>query len=115
METGGAALGVVFARQEFEAVSTVDMTVTGTQTIAEQIVESLSVNGDASIGNASTDTIGFYGHAGGTQPTAVTSVTTTAATSTTNAFGYVTQAQADGLVTAVNALITRFQGLGLLA
>ena len=67
-------------------------------------------------GSASTDKLGFYGLATPvTQPTAITSVTTTAATSTTNAYGYTTAAQADAIVTAVNALITKLASTGLIA
>lgn len=68
------------------------------------------------IGGASTDKIGFYGLTTPiVQPSAVTSVTTTAATSTTNAYGYTTAAQADAIVTAVNAIITNLAALGLQA
>lgn len=65
-------------------------------------------------GSASTDKLGFYGL---TTPvvrrTKATAVTTTSATSTTNAYGYTTAAQADAIVTAVNAIITNLTDLGL--
>lgn len=67
------------------------------------------------IGRATTELLGFYGVASVDQPSAVTAVTTTAATSTTNAYGYVTAAQADAIVTAVNAIIAQQQELGLMA
>ena len=67
------------------------------------------------IGGATTTLIGFYGETPVDQGATVTSVTTTAATSTTNAFGYSTSTQADGIVTAVNALITRLQDIGIIA
>lgn len=67
----------------------------------------------AKVGNATTDTIAFYGVSGSTQQTKATAVTTTGATSTTNAYGYTTAAQADAIVTAVNAIIVQLTNLGL--
>lgn len=65
------------------------------------------------IGNAATDLIGFYGAAGVAQATKATAVTTTASSSTTNAYGYTTAAQADAIVTAINAIIVQLTNLGL--
>jgi UDP-N-acetyl-D-mannosaminuronic acid transferase (WecB/TagA/CpsF family) len=67
------------------------------------------------IGKASTDKVGFYGVTPVVQAATLTSVTTTAATSTTNAYGYTTAAQADAIVTAVNALIVVVENVGLAA
>lgn len=67
------------------------------------------------LGQSATDKIGFYGVTTVVQPAAVTAVTTTGSSSTTNAYGYTTAAQADAIVTAVNLLITRLQTLGLTA
>ena len=67
------------------------------------------------LGNAATDTIGFYGAAGVAQASAIPSVTTDAPTSTTNAYGYSTSAQAAAIVTAVNSLITALKNLGATA
>lgn len=58
-------------------------------------------------------TIGFYGVTPITRAAAVTTVTTTGASSTTNAYGYTTAAQADDIVTAVNAIISRLSTIGL--
>ena len=65
------------------------------------------------IGNDSASIIGFYGETGVAQQTAATAVATTAATSTTLAFGYTTSTQADAIVTAVNAIIAQLSALGL--
>jgi hypothetical protein len=65
------------------------------------------------IGAASTTLIGFYGETPVDQPTAITHVNTTSATSTTNAFGYTAAAQADGIVTAINAILDALEELGL--
>ena len=65
------------------------------------------------IGNAATDTIGFYGDTGVAQQTKAVAVATTASSSTTNAYGYTTAAQADAIVTAVNAIIAQLTALGL--
>lgn len=73
-------------------------------------------NGDGTlIGGAATDKIGFYGVTPVVQAATFTSVTTTSATSTTNAYGYATAAQADAIVTAVNAIITCLENVGLAA
>jgi hypothetical protein len=66
-------------------------------------------------GRAAADLIGFYGTTPCNQPANVTSVTTTGSTSTTNAFGYTAAAQADAIVTAVNAIITNLEEMGLMA
>ncbi len=68
----------------------------------------------ARMGTASTSQIAFYDATVTTQPATVaavttatiTSVTTTAGT-TSSPWGYGTSTQADAIVTAVNALITR--------
>ncbi len=65
------------------------------------------------LGNTTTDLIGFYGTAGVAQQTKATAVTTTGATSTTNAYGFTTAAQADAIVTAVNAIIVQLTALGI--
>lgn len=68
------------------------------------------------LGQSTSDKIGFYGLATPiVQPSAITTVTTTGASSTTNAYGYTTAAQADAIVTAINTIISRLQALGLTA
>jgi UDP-N-acetyl-D-mannosaminuronic acid transferase (WecB/TagA/CpsF family) len=67
----------------------------------------------ATMGNASTDLIGFYGSLGVARQTKAVAVATTASSSTTNAYGYTTAAQADAIVTAVNAIIVQLTALGL--
>lgn len=114
MQTGGAAIGIPFEKQEFNTVTTATLVVTGTQSVASQSVETLAVTSSAQLGNASTDTLGFYGQTVTSQPTAITTVTTTAASST-NPWGFTTSTQADAIVTAVNSLITKIKALGLTA
>lgn len=67
----------------------------------------------ATMANTSTDTVGFYGAVGVARQTKATAVTTTGATSTTNAYGYTTAAQADAIVTAVNAIIAQLTAVAL--
>lgn len=67
------------------------------------------------IGGASTDKIGFYGTAPVAQYATISAVATTAATSTTNAYGYTTAAQADAIVTALNSVIDALKDVGLVA
>lgn len=74
------------------------------------------LSGGAAIGGTSADTTGLFGATPVAQPaatnqaavttTAITAVTTTAS-STASPVGFTTTAQADALVAAVNALITR--------
>ena len=67
------------------------------------------------LGTSASCLVALYGGTGVVQAAAVTSVTTTAATSTTNAFGYTTSTQADAIVTALNSLIVAARGVGLIA
>lgn len=66
------------------------------------------------VGEDSSALVGFYGQTPVDQPAAVTSVTTTAATSTTP-YGYLTSTQADAVVTGLNAVMARLRELGLIA
>lgn len=78
-----------------------------------------SLSGNVAIGNATTDTVGFYGIAAVSQRagSAQTSVATTTAVSASAAacFGYSTSAQANGIVTLLNELKFAMSGLGLIA
>lgn len=65
-------------------------------------------------GTATTDLLTFYGGTPVDQPAAVTTVTTTAATSTTP-YGYLTSTQADAIVTGLNAVIARLREVNLIA
>lgn len=66
-------------------------------------------------GGAATDKLAVYGETPVVQADSITSVTTTGATSTTNAYGFTTAAQADAIVVAVNALIVAVQDFGITA
>lgn len=81
--------------------------------MAARVVYDGSSDG-VTLGGGATALIGFYGSAA-VQAAAVTSVTTTGATSTTNAFGYTTAAQADAIVASLNALIVANRGMGIIA
>lgn len=67
------------------------------------------------LGVSTSSLVALYGGTGVVQAGAVTSVTTTGATSTTNAFGFTTAAQADAIVASLNALIVANRGVGLIA
>ena len=82
--------------------------------LAPHQLEGLLEDG-AHFGGAATDKIGFYGQSPVVQAATIASVTTTGATSTTNAYGYTTAAQADAIVTAVNSVVTALKNLGLIA
>ena len=76
----------------------------------------VTLTGGGIIGDAATDTVGFYGATPVAQPaaaaqstvatTAITTAVSTAATST-SPYGFATAAQADAIVAAVNSLISR--------
>lgn len=71
-------------------------------------------DGTAVVKSAS-EKLHLYGGTPVDQPAAVTSVTTTAADSTTNAYGYTTAAQADAIVASLNAVIARLRETGAIA
>ena len=66
-------------------------------------------------GNSATEKISFYGKTPVVQAAAVTAVTTTGASSTTNAYGFTTAAQADAIVASLNAVITALANIGITA
>jgi|WetSurMetagenome_2_1015567.scaffolds.fasta_scaffold19130_6 hypothetical protein len=76
----------------------------------------VTLTGGGIIGDAATDTVGFYGATPVAQPattaqsvvasTAITTAVSTAATSTAP-YGFATAAQGDAVVAAVNSLIAR--------
>ncbi len=78
-------------------------------------VEGFGPGGPSLIGEGATSLVGFYGATPVVQRTSAVSVTTTASSSTTNAYGYTTAAQADAIVTAINAIIVNLTDLGLTA
>lgn len=63
----------------------------------------------------SSEKLHLYGGTPVDQPAAVTDVTTTGASSTTNAYGYTTAAQADAIVESLNAVIARLRETGSIA
>ncbi len=76
-----------------------------------------NVTSPVTIGSSTASLVGFYGATAVDQGAAVTTVTTTASTTSTP-FGYSTSTQADAIVTAINALIARLNvatGVGLIA
>lgn len=66
-------------------------------------------------GGAATDKIGMYGKTPVVQAATIAAISTTASTSTTNAFGYTTSTQADAIVSALNSVITALKNLGAIA
>ena len=131
---GGKTIGIAESEMTFDSVTTASLNVTGTQTVATQAVTALTVTtmsttgtatlgtlavtASAQIGNATTDTVGFYGATVTTQPTAISAVTTatltsvtTEATISTTPFGYSTAAQADAIVATLNAVAVRAAAL----
>lgn len=69
----------------------------------------------ATMGQSATEKISFYGKTPVVQAASVTSVTTTGASSTTNAYGFTTAAQADAVVASLNAVITALSNVGITA
>jgi hypothetical protein len=66
------------------------------------------------IGGASTDLIAFHGVTPCDQAAAITSISTSAAVSVCGYFAF-TSAQANGLITAVNAILAALNEKGLTA
>lgn len=78
-------------------------------------INNLTTTGNAALGNAAGDTFKVHGTAeAGTQAANVASIVTTGSTLTTP-YGYVTAAQADNLVAAVNSIIVCLKAHGLMA
>jgi hypothetical protein len=66
--------------------------------------------------NGSTELLSIYGTSDPVdQPAAITSVDTTGASSTTNAYGYTTAAQADAIVASLNAVIVALRETSFIA
>ena len=74
-----------------------------------------NLTSDGVVLGQSSGKVGFYGVTPVVKASAITAVASTAATSTTNAYGYTTAAQADAIVTAVNSIITALQNIGVTA
>jgi ribosome-interacting GTPase 1 len=85
--------------------------------MAAQDYEQVTYNGPAGaqIGQSATEKVAFYGAAPVAQYALITAVATTAATSTTNAYGYTTATQADAIVTSLNAVIDALKDIGIVA
>ncbi len=77
------------------------------------MTQQLARSSATKIGQATTDTIGFFGATGDDQLTATTAPAATAATSSTP-YGY-SQAQADAIVTWIRAVDAHLKALGLIA
>ncbi len=67
------------------------------------------------LGVSTSSLVALYGGTGIAQAATIANVTTTASTSTTNAFGYTTSTQADAIVTALNSLLTAARNIGLVS
>lgn len=77
------------------------------------MAEHLSPNDEIAIGQSATDKIGLHGVTPVDQAAAITSVAATAATSS-SPFGY-SEAQANAIVTAVNAMLVALREKGIVA
>ena len=114
MGQNGTALGVAFSKPEFETVTTGDLTVTGTNTVATQAVTDLTVANDITIaaagniivnattgtkiGTETTQKLATYGKAPVAQASAIPEVTGTIS-----------------LTTTMNAILTVIRNFGLIA
>ena len=74
-----------------------------------------NASGGMRLGASATEKVALYGATAVAQQTVATAVATTAATSTTNAYGYTTAAQADAIVSSLNQVITALRNLGVMA
>lgn len=80
-----------------------------------QVLDGTQADGTR-LGQSATSLIGFYGATPVARGAGVTTVVTTApvASSSSSAWCYSSSAQALAIITAVNALITRFNAYGLI-
>ena len=78
---------------------------------ADPVFRSLEISAPPGV----TPLVGFYGTDPVSQPATIAAVSTTAATSTTLAFGYTTSTQADAIVTSLNSVIAALKAVGLVA
>lgn len=74
----------------------------------------LNPYGDVQIGDASTDTLGFYGATPIAQQSAAALATIAVTSATAGGFGFTTSAQAMALVDQVKAITSALKGLGVL-
>ena len=66
-------------------------------------------------GQTSSSPIGFWGSVTNQRPSNIATVTTTASTSTSSAFGYTTSVQAEAIVTAINSILVALVATGFIA
>ena len=85
--------------------------------MAAQDYEQVTYNSPsgAQIGKSATEKVAFFGATPIVQYATIAAVTTTGGTSTTNAYGFTTAAQADAIVTSLNSVIDALKDLGLVA
>ena len=108
------SIGIAYRDQDLEGATLTDCTING----GAQTVDSLTVDGDAVIGNATTDTLAFYGAA---TPQAQQAATNQAAVATTapvsisaTQWGFATSAQAAAVIALQNELRAALVALGLI-
>lgn len=77
------------------------------------VTGSTQLKGNSTIGDAATDLVGFHGVTT-SQIAAITSVATSAAVSVCGAFAF-TSAQANGIIAALNAVLSALNAKGLTA
>ena len=114
MGQNGTALGVAFSQPEFETVTTGDLTVTGTNTVATQAVTDLTVANDLTMGDAGNIIVNATT---GTQigTAASQKLATYGKTPTVQASAIVAVTGAVSLTTSINAILTAIRNFGIIA
>lgn len=126
MATNTKPIGVAYTDQELKDGTMSGYTVTG-GTISGAAVggthtgtasfSALAVNGTATIGAASTNTLGFFGQAGTTWPTSASqaaAASTAAASFSATQWGFSTSTQANAVITLVNQIRSDLVALGII-
>lgn len=112
------SLGIAYTDQALQDGTMSGYTITGgTISGAAATVGNLTATGNVALGDASTDTIGFYGATPSTQPTssneAAVAATASVSISATQ-WGFSTSTQANAVITLVNQLRADLVTLGII-
>lgn len=108
------AIGVAYRDQNLEGSTLTDCTLVG----GDQTVDSIVVSGNATLGNATTDTLAFYGAATPQTQQAATAQAVVASTApvsiSATQWGFATSAQAASVIALQNAMRDVLVNLGLM-
>lgn len=109
----GRALGVAMSHADIDG-GAIDNCPIGGTTAAAGTFTDLTSTGNTNIGNAATDTIGFYGITAVAQPASATQAALTLTTATSGGFGFATSAAFNAFSAQLENIRASLVLLGLL-